>query len=74
MRIISLKDFIIGILTATLLFMLLGASRPNSAGRYLPVGAGGTGGGAFVCVTDSTTGDTQCAGDIKPAARFTPQW
>lgn len=60
MKKLSVKDFIIGALTATLFFMLLGATpNNNKSGRYTS-SAGAAQEWVMVCVTDTLTGDTRC--------------
>jgi len=62
MKIVSGRDFIIGALTATMFFMLLGAGLNedekedvNVTGRFIPA-ATATG----ICVTDTYSGSTTC--------------
>ncbi len=60
MKKISWKNFLIGVLSATTVFMLLGAATTdNGAGRYA-VAVGGGGMTYSVCVTDTYTGETKC--------------
>lgn len=60
MKNISVKDFIIGALTVTLFFMLLGAAqKTNTFGRFVP-SVGATQSWGIVCVTDTLTGSTRC--------------
>ena len=60
MKKISKKDFLIGVLAATIVFMLLGAATTdNGPGRYA-VSVGGGNNTYSVCVTDTYTGETRC--------------
>jgi hypothetical protein len=60
MKTISWKDFFIGVLAATGIFMLLGAATSGSGvGRYA-VSVGGGNDTYSVCVTDTWTGETRC--------------
>jgi hypothetical protein len=60
---LSVRDFLVGVLTAAVLLMLMGAgpARNPDVGRFVP-SAGGGEGGYSVCITDTTTGDTRCRG------------
>ena len=60
MTTISRKDFLVGVLAATMFFMLLGAvTANNGAGRYA-VSVGGGSNTYSVCVVDTYTGETKC--------------
>ena len=60
MTTISRKDFLVGVLAATMFFMLLGAvTAHNGAGRYA-VSVGGGSNTYSVCVVDTYTGETKC--------------
>jgi len=60
MKNISWKDFLVGVLAATIFFMLLGSATTNNGlGRYA-VSVGGGGNTYSVCVTDTYTGETRC--------------
>lgn len=60
MKKISWKDFLVGVLVATIFFMLLGAKASNNGpGKY----AGSVSSYKdwfYVCVTDTWTGETRC--------------
>ncbi len=60
MKKVSWKSFFIGLLLATTVFMLLGATTSNNGpGRYT-VSVGGDNDTYSVCVTDTWTGETRC--------------
>ena len=60
MRTIAWKDVFMGVLAATIIFMLMGATTSdNSVGRY-SVSVGGGNVTYSVCVTDTWTGETRC--------------
>ena len=60
MKRISWKDFFIGVLVATIILMLIGATTSdNGVGRYA-VSVGGGHDTYSVCVTDTWTGETKC--------------
>jgi hypothetical protein len=60
MKNISWRSFFIGVLAATVVFMLLGAKASNNGpGRYA-VSVGGGNVTYSVCVTDTWTGETRC--------------
>ena len=61
MKKISWKDFLVGVLAATIVFILLGAATTdNGPGRYAVSVGGGGGNNYSVCVTDTYTGETRC--------------
>jgi len=60
MKKISWKDFLVGVLAATIVFMLLGAKASNNGPGKYAVSVGGGNAGYSVCVTDTWTGKTRC--------------
>ncbi len=60
MKKISWKDFLIGVLAATIVFMVLGAATTNNSPVRYAVSVGGGNDTYSVCVTDTYTGETRC--------------
>jgi len=78
MKKVSVKDLIIGALTAMLFIMLLGAGpNNNKVGRYT-LSSSNSDKWGIVCVTDSLTGDTECSKTVQWAEgmkfSFTPKF
>ena len=60
MKKISWKDFLVGVLVATIFFMLLGAKASNNGPGKYAVSVAGIKNVFSVCVTDTWTGETRC--------------
>ena len=76
MRTFSCKHLSMGVLAATIIFMLMGATTSDSGvGRYAVSVGGGGDNNYSVCVTDTWTGETRCQQGGGPKAHsFSPNF
>ena len=75
MKKISWKDFLVGVLATTIVFILLGAATTDDGpGRYAVSVGGGGGNNYSVCVTDTYTCNASAQFGVQPVTYPTYTW